>query len=132
MYTERFDLLLGDRPQEVCEPCGYLKDHADQWDVLELRQLPGTSQTLSHLPGLIERDGYRVGRWSAKRRPMWRFNSRGGLLPVLKKAHCSNVRNHTRQLERHGPVTLDIVAIDDRWEDDMEDDTARGSPRESG
>jgi CelD/BcsL family acetyltransferase involved in cellulose biosynthesis len=123
VYTERFDLLLGERPQEACELVwAYLKDHADEWDVLELRQLPGQSRTLCHLPGLIERDGYRVGRWTANAAPYvairqpWEAYYRS-----LKKAHRSNVRNHTRQLERQGPVSLDVVAIDDRWEADMED-----------
>jgi CelD/BcsL family acetyltransferase involved in cellulose biosynthesis len=123
VYTERFDLLLGERPQETCELIwGYLKDHADDWDVLELRQLPRDSQTLAHLPPLIERDGYRVGRWTANEAPYvaiqqpWETYYKS-----LKKAHRSNVRNHTRQLEREGPVTLDVVAIDDRWEADMED-----------
>jgi CelD/BcsL family acetyltransferase involved in cellulose biosynthesis len=123
VYTERFDLLLGERPQEACDVIwNYLKTHADEWDVLELRQLPGDSTTLKCLPGLIERDGYPVGRWSANDAPYvavrqpWDAYYRS-----LKKSHRSNIRNHTRQLERHGPLALDIVAIDDRWEADMED-----------
>ena len=123
VYTERFDLLLGERPQEACELIWtYLKDHADEWDVLELRQLPAGSNALRYLPSLIDRDGYPVGRWPANEAPYvairqpWETYYRS-----LKKAHRSNVRNHTRQLERQGPVALDIVAIDDRWEADMED-----------
>ena len=123
VYTERFDLLLGERPQETCELIwAYLRDHADEWDVLELRQLPADSQTLAHLQPLIERDGYRVGLWIANEAPYvaiqqpWETYYKS-----LKKAHRANLRNHTRQLERQGAVTLDVVAIDDRWEADMED-----------
>lgn len=123
VYTERFDWLLGDRPEEACQLLWtYLKDHANEWDVLELRQLPAESQTLKELAPLIERDGYKVGRWSANEAPYisirqpWEAYYRS-----LKKSHRANVRNHTNQLERHGPIALDIVAIDDRWEVDMED-----------
>jgi CelD/BcsL family acetyltransferase involved in cellulose biosynthesis len=123
VYTERFDLLLGDRPQEACELLWtYLKAHADEWDVLELRQLPCDSSALEQLPPLIEADGYPLGRWLANEAPYvairqpWDAYSHS-----LKKAHRSNLRNHMRQLERQGPVVLDIVAIDDRWEADMED-----------
>lgn len=123
VYTERFDLLLGDRPQEACTVIwSYLKTHADEWDVLELRQLPGDSCTLEYLPALIEEDGYPLGRWPANEAPYvaicqpWETYYQS-----LKKAHRSNVRNHKKQLERMGPVALDIVAIDDRWEADMED-----------
>ena len=123
VYTERFDLLLGERPQEAAEVIWtYLKDHADEWDVLELRQLPSDSQTLKYLSPLITRDGYREGRWSANEAPYVAIRQPwDSYYQSLKKAHRSNVRNHARQLERQGPLTLDIVAIDDRWEADMED-----------
>ena len=123
VYTERFDLLLGERPQEACELIwAYLKDHADDWDVMELRQLPDDSRTLKHLSPLIERDGYRVGRWPANEAPYVSISQPWETYyQSLKKAHRSNVRNHARQLEREGSVVLDVVAIDDRWEADMED-----------
>ena len=123
VYTERFDLLLGERPREACELMwAYLKDHADEWDVMELRQLPDDSKTLEYLSPLIERDGYRVGRWSANEAPYVSISQPWETYyQSLKKAHRSNVRNHARQLEREGPVVLDVVAIDDRWEADMED-----------
>ena len=123
VYTERFDWLLGERPEEACEIIwNYLKDHANEWDVLELRQLPSESQTLEHLSPLIERDGYRVGRWSANEAPYVAIRQPWETYyQSLKKTHRSNLRNHTRQLEREGPVSLDVVAIDDRWEADMED-----------
>ncbi|HKT33991.1 MAG TPA: GNAT family N-acetyltransferase [Nitrospira sp.] len=123
VYTERFDLLLGERPQEACLLIwAYLKDHAHEWDVLELRQLPGDARALEYLPPLVEKDGYRVGLWSANDAPYVAIRQPWeAYYQSLKKAHRSNVRNHTRQLERQGPVTLDVVAIDDRWEADMED-----------
>lgn len=123
VYTERFDLLLGERPQEACQCLwAYLKTHADEWDVLELRQLPSDSNALEYLPPLIEADGYPLGRWPANEAPYVAIRQPWETYyHSLKKAHRSNVRNHTRQLERLGPVGLDIVAIDDRWEADMED-----------
>lgn len=123
VYTERFDLLLGDRPHEACELLWtYLKAHTDEWDVLELRQLPCDSSALEHLPSLIEADRYPLGRWPANEAPYVAIRQPwDAYYQSLKKAHRSNLRNHTRQLERQGPVVLDIVAIDDRWEDDMED-----------
>jgi CelD/BcsL family acetyltransferase involved in cellulose biosynthesis len=123
VYTERFDLLLGDRPHEVCELLWtYLKTHADEWDVLELQQLPCDSTTLQYLPPLIERDGHPLGRWSSNEAPYVAIRQPWDTYyQSLKKAHRSNVRNHRRQLEKQGPVALDIVAIDDRWEADMED-----------
>jgi CelD/BcsL family acetyltransferase involved in cellulose biosynthesis len=123
VYTERFDLLLGEHPQEACELMwAYLKDHADEWDVLELRQLPAQSNALEYLPPLIERDGYAVGRWSANDAPYVAIRQPwDSYYRSLKKAHRSNVRNHARQLERAGRVSLDVVAIADRWEADMED-----------
>jgi len=123
VYTERFDLLLGDRSQEACESLWtYLKAHADEWDVLELRQLPCDSKALEHLPPLIETDGYPMGHWPANVAPYVAIRQPwDAYYQSLKKAHRSNLRNHTRQLEQQGPVVLDIVAIDDRWEADMED-----------
>ena len=123
VYTERFDFLLGDRPQEACEVLWtYLKTHADEWDVLELRQLPCDSKALEYLPPFIEADGYPLGRWPANEAPYVAIRQPwDAYYQSLKKAHRSNLRNHTRQLERQGPVALDIVAIDDRWKTDMED-----------
>jgi CelD/BcsL family acetyltransferase involved in cellulose biosynthesis len=123
VYTERFELLLGERPREACQVIwAYLKSHADEWDVLELRQLPSASNTLEHLPPLIETDGYPLGRWPANQAPYVEIRQPwDAYYQSLKKSHRSNVRNHTRQLERLGSVRLDIVAIDDRWEADMED-----------
>jgi CelD/BcsL family acetyltransferase involved in cellulose biosynthesis len=123
VYTERFDLLLGERPQEACQVLwAYLKAHADDWDVLELRQLPSDSNALEYLPPLIQTDGYPLGRWPANEAPYVAIRQPwDAYYQSLKKGHRSNVRNHTRQLEQVGPVRLDIVAIDDRWEVDMED-----------
>ena len=123
VYTERFDFLLGDQPQEACDVLWtYLKTHADEWDVLELRQLPCDSNALEYLPPFIEADGYPLGRWPANEAPYVAIRQPwDAYYQSLKKAHRSNLRNHTRQLERQGPVVLDIVAIDDRWETDMED-----------
>ena len=123
VYTERFDLLLGERPHEACELLWtYLKAHADEWDVLELRQLPCDSSALEHLTPLIEADRYPLGRWPSNEAPYVAIRQPwDAYYQSLKKAHRSNLRNHRRQLERQGPVVLDVVAIDDRWEADMED-----------
>jgi CelD/BcsL family acetyltransferase involved in cellulose biosynthesis len=123
VYSERFELLLGDRPQEAAEAIWrYLKAHADRWDVLELRQLPEKSRTLTLLSGFAERDSYAVGCWPSTESPYVEVrDSWESYYKSLKKAHRADVRRRMGRLEQEGPVELDLVMSDRDFDKDFGD-----------
>ena len=123
VYSERFELLLGERPQESSEALWkYLAAHADRWDVLELRQLPAESQTLTFLTGLAERNRCSVGCWPSTESPYVAIrDSWDAYHKSLKKVHRADMRKRMASLEQLGPVELDIVTSDHDIEKDFGD-----------
>lgn len=123
VYTERFDFILTVDPEACCAAIWtYLADHAREWDVLELRQLPEGSRALGcHPRSEIERR-LLLAEWTSMESPYvpvrhsWEtyFNS-------LKKGHRANMRRSQRHLEALAPVGLDVVVSNDRLDQDLEE-----------
>ena len=123
IYTERFDFILSVRAEECCAAIWtYLADHADQWDVLELRQLPYRSSTLDMFPPVSERARCAVSRWPSAESPYvqvrepWETYHKG-----LKKTHRHDMRKRVANLEQHGPLELEVVLSDHFMDRDFED-----------
>lgn len=123
VYSERFELLLGDRPHEAAQAlCAYLKAHAGSWDVLELRQVPAGSPTLSRLAEVAEREGCFVGRWPSTESP---FVAVGGswdhYYKGRKKVHRADMRKRMANLEQHGEIRMEVVHSDEHFDKDFAD-----------
>ena len=123
VYTERFELLLGDRPRESIEALwAYLRAQAHRWDVLELRQVPVESRTLALLCGLAARDGCSVGRWPSTESPYVAVRDQWDTYyKCLKKVHRADMRKRLANLQLHGPIGLEVVRSDGNLEQDFED-----------
>ncbi len=123
VYTERFELLLGERPREAAQALrAYLATQEDSWDVLELRQVPADSPTLTHLTELAESNDYLSGCWASTESPYvairgsWEAYVKG-----LKKTHRADVRRRMAHLEQQGPVELEVIQSEDQLERNFAD-----------
>lgn len=123
VYTERFDFLVSARAEE----CGaaiwtYLADHARDWDVLELRQLPQGCRVLASLPWAAMEARVLIGEWPSSESPYipvnqpWETYFRG-----LKKGHRANMRKSLQHLEQSAPVGLDVVVSNEHLDADIDD-----------
>jgi CelD/BcsL family acetyltransferase involved in cellulose biosynthesis len=123
VYTERFELLLGDRPEKAAEAIWtYLKAQSRRWDVLELRQVPVDSPTLSTLSALAARDGCAVGRWASSESPYVAVRDQwDAYYKSLKKVHRADMRKRMAALGEQGPTELEVVQSDGNLEQDFED-----------
>jgi CelD/BcsL family acetyltransferase involved in cellulose biosynthesis/RimJ/RimL family protein N-acetyltransferase len=123
VYTERFDFILSDRPQECCAAIWmYLAEHAHEWDVLELRQISDRSSTPDMFPPSAQRMRCAVSRWPSAESPYvavretWDTYWKG-----LKKTHRHDMRKRIANLEQHGPVELEVILSDACMNRDFED-----------
>lgn len=123
MYTERFDFILSVRPEECCAAIWtYLADHAGEWDVLELRELPVGSRALGYQRRPEIEPRLLLAEWISMESPYvsvqqpWEtyYNS-------LKKGHRTNMRRSYRNLEASAPVGLEVVDSNDRLDRDLEE-----------
>jgi CelD/BcsL family acetyltransferase involved in cellulose biosynthesis len=122
VYTERFDWILTRRPEESSEAVWtYLADHSDDWDVLELRQLPSTGQALKRFPpGMKLR--FLVGEWRSSEAPYLRLGqSWESYFKSLKKHHRAKIRKCLQRLESTVPVELEVVASNVDLDKDIQD-----------
>jgi CelD/BcsL family acetyltransferase involved in cellulose biosynthesis len=123
VYTERFDFLVSARPEE----CGkaiwtYLTDHASDWDVLELRQLPEGCRALTSLPRAAIEPRILIGEWPSSESPYIPVNQPWETyFKSLKKGHRANMRKSLQHLEQSAPVGLDVVVSNHRLDADIED-----------
>jgi len=123
VYTERFDFILSVRPADCCIAIWtYLADHASEWDVLELRQLPEDSEVIGYLPRLEIERRLLLTEWLSTESPYipvrqpWEtyFSS-------LKKGHRANIRKSQHHLETSAPLGLDVVVSNARLDADLEE-----------
>ncbi len=123
VYSERFELLLGDRPQEAAEALwNYLKTHAHRWDVLELRQIPVDSPTLTWISRLATQDGCKIGLWPSSESPYVAVRGEwDAYYKKRKKVHRADMRKRLASLEAQGPVEMEIVQSDADLDRNFED-----------
>jgi CelD/BcsL family acetyltransferase involved in cellulose biosynthesis/GNAT superfamily N-acetyltransferase len=123
VYTERFDFILTDRPKESCAAIwAYLADHAHQWEVLELRQLPDVSATLDMFPPSERRAQCAVSRWPSAESPYVAVRDTWDTYyKRLKKTHRHDMRRRIASLEQHGSLDLEVILSDACMDRDFED-----------
>ncbi len=123
VYTERFDFLVSARREE----CGaaiwaYLADHARDWDVLELRQLPEGCHVVRSLPRAASEGRLLLGEWPSTEAPYIPVNQPWETyFKSLKKGHRANMRKSLHHLEQSAPVGLDVVVSNEHLDADIED-----------
>jgi len=114
LHTPQLDFLVSRWPQEACRAVWAHLAEQDDWDVLQLRDLPEGSGTLEHLPPLAVADGFLAGSRPSRGCPTvplvggWDAYFRG-----LRPKHRSNLRNRFRRLSRLGAVDRELAAPDD-------------------
>ena len=112
VHTQRFDLIMARRAREAYSAIWKrLVNDADQWDMLQLCQLPPGSRTLEELPKLAAADGFLTGLWHSGDSPYLPLT--GGWessLTSLDAKHRANLRNRLKRLSRLGKVSLEVVS----------------------
>lgn len=123
VYTERFDFILGKKPAEACRAIwSHLRRHADEWDVLELRQLPAGSRAADLLPGLAAEDGYLAGQWRANDAPYIRIaGSWEAYFKKLNKKHRAAIRKGLERLRELGEVGVELATSPGEENRDFDD-----------
>jgi CelD/BcsL family acetyltransferase involved in cellulose biosynthesis len=111
IYTERFDFILGDRPEDACRAIWkFLAQQASNWDMLELRQVPAGAQVTDHLLRDAFQDKFLLGQWHSTDGPYIPITQPwDAYLKSLSKKHVSNLRGRAKGLHRLGPVHCEIV-----------------------
>lgn len=124
-HTPRTDFVVtGDKTEVYRAIWKSLTSEIDRWDVLQLTQLPRTSQTISAISGLASADRLRIGTWTSSDSPYLELAGTwesywAGLSPKFR----SNVRNRLTRLKQIGEPALEILsdkraiaaAADDAW-----------------
>jgi CelD/BcsL family acetyltransferase involved in cellulose biosynthesis len=83
----------------------------DDWDVLELNQLPEGSPTLDRITELASADGFPCERWSSGDAPYVPLRgSWADYFEGLAAKHRSNLRNRLKRLSKIGDVELETLS----------------------
>ncbi len=121
--TERFDLIVKERPEDCCRAIwAHVSARADNWDVLELRQLTAQSHGMTQLAKLAVEDRFLVGSWRSTQSPY--VPVKGAWAQYygrLSKNHQSNMRRRRNGMNRLGRICCDVVTSDTNLERDVAD-----------
>jgi CelD/BcsL family acetyltransferase involved in cellulose biosynthesis len=109
-HVPRDDFLIAKRHSEVYRA---IRDHlleSRNWDLLQLCQLTGGSETLAQLRTLAAAEGFPSGVWASGASPYISLSTTWpqycGSLPAK---HRSNLRNRFKRLNHAGPVELETI-----------------------
>lgn len=124
-HTPRNDVIVVERPADAYRALwNALRQGRDQWEVLQLSQIPSDSPTHTFISGLASADGCTTGVWRSGDSPYlaltgtWETYFNG--LPAKFR---SNIRNRLSRLTRLGEPALEVLrdpeairrACDDAW-----------------
>ncbi len=123
VYTERFDAIVSPRPHEASAAIwGYLVEHADEWDVVELRQLPEGCAALEHLPRSTMSERLLLGEWPSAESPFVPLTQPwDAYYQSLKKQHRATMRKSLQHLESQASVGFDVVQSGQRLDADIDE-----------
>jgi hypothetical protein len=124
-HTPRTDVIIADRPDQAYRAIwSALVEEIDQWDVLQLTQLPRTSPTLDALSKLAAAEGLATGTWQSSDSPYLELvGTWDTYWASLPSKFRSNIRNRMSRLTQIGAPGLEILtdkaaiqgACDDAW-----------------
>lgn len=124
-HTPRMDFLVAGFPEETYRVLwSTLRDEMDQWDVLQLTQLPKASPTVSAMTHFAAADGLLIGTWKSSDSPYLELaGSWESYWASLSAKFRSNVRNRLTRLKQIGEPGLEVLtdktaitaALDDAW-----------------
>lgn len=109
--SPRSELIITRWPKETYHAIwNHLVAHQSQWDVVELPELPITSDALSVLGQMAQADGYLIGLWPWSRSPYLPIQgSWEDYYATLDRKHRSNLRNRWKRLSAEGQVELEVI-----------------------
>lgn len=110
-HTPRFEFLAGRAAVEVHAALWAAIRACDgEWDLVNVRQLPEGSATLTTVRACAVRDGLRTGCWPGEVSPFVRFSGTWNrYFDSLGYNHRRNIGKSRRRLERRGHVALEVV-----------------------
>jgi CelD/BcsL family acetyltransferase involved in cellulose biosynthesis len=110
-HVPRADFLVSRRNSEVLQAIWKHLRSDRSWDMLQLCQLTGDSETLHSLPALAAADGCPGGQWASGASPFIDLSrtSWQDYFASLPAKHRSNLRNRTKRLNQLGAVELEVV-----------------------
>lgn len=111
-HTPRFDFIIARCPEAAYRAVwSCLLKQREQWDVLELNQLPSASRTLEELPRLARADKFLIGTWRSEDCPYLELAD--GWEAYLKRLSSnlrSLMRKRLKRLSRLGEVRLEVIS----------------------
>jgi CelD/BcsL family acetyltransferase involved in cellulose biosynthesis len=111
-HTPRTDCVIAGDENEVYRAIwSSLASEMDRWDVLQLTQLPDTSQTIRVMSGLASADQLPVGIWKSSDSPYLELaDTWESYWASLSAKFRSNVRNRLTRLQPIGEPKLEILS----------------------
>jgi CelD/BcsL family acetyltransferase involved in cellulose biosynthesis len=105
-HSQRFDLLLSpSEPQRVAAAFWQHLRRRDDWDALELREVPDASESAQLLPAAARASGHLVGRVAAMCSPYLAIGAQQGSAKFR-----ANLRRRKKKLEAElGPLSLERI-----------------------
>jgi len=124
-HTPRTDFVIAARGDEAYRAIwSTLQRDIDQWDVLQLTQLPNASPTVAAMRQFAAAQGLPVGTWKSSDSPYLELSgSWDSYWSSLPAKFRSNVRNRLTRVKQFGEPDLEILtdrtaiaaALEDAW-----------------
>lgn len=110
VHTPRLDLIVAGGHEDACSAIWRHIAARDDWDVLELNQLPEGSATLETIAELADREGLAHDRWASGQAPYVPIDGDwDDYYESLATKHRSNLRNRTKRLRKIGELELQTI-----------------------
>lgn len=120
-HVPRADFLIAQRPAEVFHAIWSHLFRKCSWDLLQLCQLPGDSETLATIPRLAGADDCPIGIWPSDASPYLPLRtSWDRYFDSLPAKHRANLRNRFKRLKGMGQVEIEAITADEKLADALE------------
>jgi CelD/BcsL family acetyltransferase involved in cellulose biosynthesis len=120
-HVPRADFLIAQRQEEVFHAIWSHLCGKCSWDLLQLCQLPGDSETLDTIPRLAGAGDCPTGVWASDASPYLQLHtSWDRYFDSLPAKHRANLRNRFKRLKGIGPVEIEAITADEKLADALE------------
>jgi CelD/BcsL family acetyltransferase involved in cellulose biosynthesis len=111
-HTPRTDFVVAGNESEIYQVIwNSLAGEMDQWDVLQLTQLPRASRTIPAMSSLASAGQLRIGTWKSSDSPYLELaGSWESYWASLSAKFRSNVRNRLTRLKQFGEPVLEMLS----------------------